>query len=290
MESFSYYRGRMADILEEAMTRYEKRSVSPSVFLGEILSPETSKSKKVLAFLRLVRDVLPGLENSKENLKFFRDLSQIPVDPKNYEFKDSVGEGGECSVFLLESKRSERQSIVMKVYRRTDENSDELVRRGNKLRTEYLQIKEWYKDLPDLVPEETMIVAKDVRKTPFTPRSPALVIFQKFFGGELRDLFSGFNPGELESIMQEDPEFAAKLRLFAEISLQHEQETGELVDTFGDKNICITKQGGKHRLIILDPHVIHSSRSGDKAYLDKVRKHLSFLSELRGAEEVGKQI
>ena len=282
MESFSYYRNRAANILEEAMTRYEKRSENPSVLLEQILASENAKSLKVLALLRLIRDVLPGCKNSKENLKLFRDLSDLPINPEVYEFQDLVGSGYESNVYLLESKNAEQKSLVMKVYQRLSGNVDSLIRRGRELNQEYSQIREWYKDIPDLVPTEAMIVARDVKISPIIPRENTLVIFQKFFGGKLKDLFRGFKPGELEKIIREDPVFAERLKLFAKISVQHEQETGEVVDTLGNNNVCVVRQGEKYSLIILDPHIIHSTRSTNEPNLEQIKKHLYFLSQLMG--------
>ena len=104
-------------------------------------------------------------ERFQKNLKYFRDIAELPINPESFDFKDKIGSGGECNAYLLESREPEkRESVVLKVSHFKQGDPRSLAAQAADYRTEFERVKNIYKDIPDVVPGEAWLVARNVRK------------------------------------------------------------------------------------------------------------------------------
>lgn len=287
MKNFEYYYEQLGQAAEEAFTRPDPESTGLTELLSVAANSKESKYKRAVALLSLIRNLLPLTENSKKNLEIFRNIDELPISSQAYNFKDKIGSGGENNVYLLESREPEkRASIVLKINHLLHGDADKLAEEAKIYKQEYERVKDIYKDVPGVVPEETFMIARDVRKFLSKKGRPAIVAMQKFFGTEVHDLFNEISYEELKRLMAREPEFADTLKKFAFDSLRHEEKTGEVIDFLGPKNLSVVKIGQTHRLVLLDPHVFYSTHSGNKEIDERLHKDLEYLKVLTQETEV----
>jgi hypothetical protein len=201
----------------------------------------------------------------------------LPIDPSLYEFdEERLGGGYECNVFRLISLDPERPSLVIKIDHIITHDTDRLLERAKQLRSEYEEKREWYRELPGLIPDESQFIAKSPRGG-----KPALFTVQEFLGGrgDIRDLFRGIDREELLGILRGDDQLRERFHRFAEITLEHAREHDEMIDTLGDKNLVLADRGDRTELIFLDPHG-SKHPSSDTRDADRIQADLRYLSDL----------
>ena len=157
--------------------------------------------------------------------------------------------------------------VVLKVSHCKHGDPRSLAAQAADYRKEFERVKNIYKDIPDVVPGEAWLVARNVRK---------------FFGTGIRDLFTDISFEELKQLIAKEPGFADTIKKFTADSLNHEAQTGEVVDFLGPKNLSVDRTEDSHRLILLDPHAIQSTHSSDQERNERLRKDLEYLKTVTG--------
>lgn len=246
----------------------------------KLVDSEVGKYDRVKALFGVVRDAVPDAVFKKLTFGHYEYRpDELAVDPQQYEFEaKKLDGGGECSVYRLISKRPDRPSLVIKIDRTTRQNVDVLVERGKQIRTEYEEKKEWYRDLPDLIPEEMQFIGK-------SPRGGRIALFtiQEYLGSanEIHDLFHDYTPEQLVALAAGHPDLRRALLTFAHITLERAVTRDEMVDTLGRKNVAIVDRPGGPHLMLLDAHVVHHPAHPTYPGQDeRIAEHLTFLREL----------
>lgn len=183
--------------------------------------------------------------------------------------------GGESKVYHLSAKDSKEPSWILKYYRKRKGSADELVEQGRIIRDEYEKIKKWYGVLPEIVPEEHMMIAEDPKS-----QEAMLVIVRKFIAEEIIDIFHDISEYQFIKLLENDHRLRDDFQKFCQITFLHEEETHEVIDLLGNKNISLLKQGKKHKLIILDPHIIYSTEKSIEHKKVRLKRCLNYLEEV----------
>lgn len=229
--------------------------------LWETVEKAPSKAaEKSAAFAKFLRALLPAtiLEMLYDKEKFFA------VDPEKYQFKKRrIGAKSESYVYELVSLDPQLPSLVLKVDRREKSRSvDALLQRGKELRSDYERVKKWYREIPDILPEEMQYIGND----PVSGKN-ALFTLQEYFGGKgvLYDIGS-MEPEDLTETLRENPKLLATVEKFVQITEQVYRRENRSLDFMGDHNISLQDTDEEPRLIILDPHDLHSGTLDHPAF------------------------
>jgi len=203
--------------------------------------------------------------------KFIYDLDKLPFNPERYKFREKIGEGGGCNVYLLESVTSNQASIALKLDNGPFKDAHQAHEHARELNQNYLKAREIYRKIPDLIPNELNLLMANPKGS-----GPAVVTLQNFFGYNLRDFFSTPD-SDIQSIIRDDENFARRASEFSKITLAHLSKTGEIIDLLGPNNLSIVDHNQKVNLILLDSHLFYKVDEVDeqrKAGIDKYTKKL----------------
>ncbi|MFA9262794.1 MAG: hypothetical protein ACEQSB_05630 [Undibacterium sp.] len=246
---------------------------------------DTNKGKfiRTQALFGILRDAIPDEVFNRLTLGHYQyKPDELAIDPKRYAFEaKKLDNGGECNVYRLISQDPEYPTLVIKIDKTTRQNVDVLVERGKMVRKEYEEKKEWYRDLPELIPEELQFIGK-------SPRGGRIALFtlQEYFGtaDQIHDLFHGYTEAELVALLGSDPKLAESFRIFAKATLDRAEVQDEMIDTLGNKNIAIVDRPEGRRLILLDAHVVHHPKHpGSPEDGERIQVHLDFLRRVLAA-------
>ncbi|MFZ1626460.1 MAG: hypothetical protein WAT81_01485 [Candidatus Moraniibacteriota bacterium] len=251
-----------------------------------LLDNRQGKFVRAQALFSVLRDAIPDPLFKKLTGGHYEYKGDVlPIDPALYRFEaEKVGNGAECNVYKLISLDPERPTLVIKIDIDVRRSVDVLVARGKQIRDEYEEKKEWYRELPDLIPEEMQFISK-------SPRGGrnALFTIQEYFGtaDQIHDLFRGQTKTELIALLKRDPELRVQFQTFARITLERAADQDEVIDTLGDKNVVLVDQpDGHQQLRLLDPHVVKYPKRPVNANEEKlILADLDFLREVSAALE-----
>lgn len=272
---FRQYRVREAaqegfsDEGEEDKTRFD--------FLSGALKVQ-SKSERTRNFFKLLKSFVPEKFRPSQNTlnEFFYDSSQLPFDTENYDFSEtSIARGAQAKLYLLESKDVTKKSIALKVYKPLREKVD-VEEHAKILRGEVEKAKTIYSSMPELVPDEHYLIMED----PFMKGSKAVALIEEFYGKDIQDFFA-YDTEKLKKEVSQDPELKKFILQFIEITLKHLDETGELVDIIGDKNLVLAKTDKGRSMRLLDPHNFHSLHTDDPIMKASLERRVESLKEFK---------
>jgi len=250
----------------------------------KIFNEEGGQFARVQAFFSVLRDVVPDPVFKKLTAGHYEYHGEnIPIDPQLYEFEEKkVGNGAECNVYKLISLDPKRPTLVIKIDNGVRRDVNTLVERGKKIKSEYEEKREWYQEIPDLIPEEMQFIGK-------SPRGGrnALFTIQEYFGSadQIHDLFRGYSKAELINILKGDEELGKVFISFARITLERAEKFDQMVDSLGDRNVVLIEQSdGSKALRFLDPHIVkHPKRPESQAEGPLLQADLAFLREVSEA-------
>lgn len=212
--------------------------------------PKVKDFDRIVAFYKLLGKVFPGMLDPER----MYDSRNLPFDPKRFKFNNLLGMGGESKVYHLEAKDSAEPSWILKYYRKRKGSVDELVEQGKEIREEYERIKKWYSIIPGIVPEEHMMIAEDPKS-----QEAMLVIVREFVADEILDIFADISEQKLIKLLESNHKLRDDFQKFCQITFFHEEETHEVIDLLGNKNVSLLRRGNEYKLVILDPHIIYST-------------------------------
>ena len=191
-------------------------------------------------------------------------------------FKGKIGQGTPRIVYLLESQDPSVKSMVIKVIKTPGED---LQKKAVQEKEEIVAIKEIYPDIPDLIPDEHMIITSH----PLDKDKAAVVAVQRFIGKNLRDFFNSVSKDEFLEMLNNDDVLKREFISFAEKTLGHEKEKHEVVDIVGPNNFVVLDENGKKRLRFIDPHWMHRTdraEPGKEHVLAKIKERLSYMESI----------
>ncbi|NTW22893.1 hypothetical protein HGA34_05150 [Candidatus Falkowbacteria bacterium] len=267
MQSFEHYQKQFSRATETAFVDEQVKNRKMTEHLSTIFGAEESKFDRTVAMLSIMRTLVPV------NLKYDYKTEHLPINPERYEFKEgTIGRGGENDVYLLESKVDGAPSMVLKMNHMDGGNVDQLVARAVEIKKEYEQVKERFKELPDLVPEEFSLIMESPRNG-----KPAIATIQQYYGTEIRDIFKLMMRENLPKLLEKNPRLKAEMVNFIRITEAMAAETGNMVDLLGNRNLSIVKAGDEERLLLLDPHLISHPERNQEEVKARQRKRLDYL-------------
>jgi len=261
LENFDYYKNKTRDLIEESiilntrpLDQIETNKLDAFFNL--------TKSEKLLEILFLIKSILPKDFLKKLNCQEkIYDSSELPFDPKRFNFEGLKSCGGAVRVYLLKSLENELPSYALKIFRdsyikRFFKNSDEAAKL---FKEELEEIKKWYSDdLRNIFLPEYIIKLK----SPLNKKE-SLAILQPYQTGEIIDIFEEIKKEDLIKLLKEDFDFQKTFLSFINQTINHVETTEEILDFLGNKNLSIiVNQESKPKLIVLDPH--HVFKTSDK--------------------------
>ncbi len=307
MKKFKELGNRIYDRFEQ-VANSDRRPLEKGYSLWQFL--RLCKGEMLLQILFHIKDRFPKDFLSQDDIRNrFYHLGNLPFDPNKYRFGVLLGRGISSVVYLLESQSDTQKSLVIKIL------SDEYIREefGNDpeealvfLRNEIATVKFWYgpelehiflpeyylqtqnprKKLPEFIAtfRKKQNSAKNKPQRQQEKMRRSAVILQPFEGDQLRDLLTEIDDKEFCSIAQKDPKFKQDVLLFIQKTFDHEKTHQETIDLIGRLNVAVAtgsdKSKPEYRLIILDPHMIHSTVGDDKSVLN-TKKCLRRLNEIQ---------
>lgn len=246
----------------------------------KLLDTNTTPFERVKSLFAIMRDVVPDPVFEKlTSGRYHHDTSGLPFDPAQYEFDSrKVGSGSECNVYRLISLDPTAPSLVIKIDNGVRRDVGVLIERGKELRSEHAEMREWYRELPEFIPDELQFIAK----SPTGGRN-ALFTVQQFLGtkDQIHDLIRGQSQETLIELLRQDAKARADFLVFASVTLEKAEVDGETIDTLGDRNIVIIDQAdGSKALRYLDPHGKYRLSEVSKHRRALLRADLDFLREV----------
>ncbi len=274
MEKLNFYKKRIEAAIDEGIVDYKKEGRFKELVEKVIYGPH--RYPRLVAALSLVNELMPEALSRQLAKKLDRkDFSQLPFNPEKLEFKEKIGAGYVSKVYLLEAKADSLPSYVLKLDFNKPGDANDLHKFVKQNQEDYERIKDYYRDLPDLIPEEESLLL-----TGRKDRKPVVATVQKFIGTNLKDVFNDYTPEELRTVMANNPALHKDLAHFTELSLAWRVERSEAVDLVGEKNLVVAEQDGRLVLKFLDPHLISSLASDDRERNKDLEKALSYLENI----------
>ncbi|MCA9364663.1 MAG: hypothetical protein KC736_02110 [Candidatus Moranbacteria bacterium] len=173
---------------------------------------------------------------------------KLPFDPEKMSFRQRVGRGVSVEVFLLESQDKNIPSYALKVNHAEKGGVDKLTQYAAKQKKEHEEMVHWYKDVPNIIPEEFFFVGSNPRDS-----KPAVMSVQTFVSGKMRDIFS-YGEAELLEVLRGDERLKKQFCAFVERTKALRDEKGKMIDVIGEENVSIIENNDKKQLIFLDPY------------------------------------
>ncbi len=264
---------KIRDVLEVAYLD-TPRDVKWSDQLNILTSSSARKRDKCIAMLKIVRSLSPRpvTDVIEESMKYRPNLLPFPMS--DYAFKGKVGSGGVNNVFLLESKTPDKHSWVIKVP--IHGNKKEPLEMASKDRSEYLEIKQYFASIPDLIQDEHGIVIHGPRDG-----KPTQAVLQKYHCNDFKDIFRSIDKDSLSQLINSDVVFAEQLMKFVDIIENHPELYERQLDVEGMNNLCVVNTQLGPRLLLLDPHYRSSAKiepEKKKVIEDRIAYLKSFLT------------
>lgn len=267
MRSLEHYQKQFSRATETAFVDEQIKNRKATEHLATLFGEAESKFDRTVAMLSLVRNLLPF------EPKYKYETEHLPINPEMYEFKEgTIGRGGENDVYLLESKVEGAPSMVLKMNHMDNGSTDQLVARAKEIKDEYEKVKEWFKEMSDLVPEELSLIMESPRNG-----KPGIATLQKYYGKDIRDIFRVMMRENLPKLLEKNPRLKAEMFNFIRITDAKAAETGEMVDLLGPRNLSIVKVGDEERLLLLDPHLISHPERNQEDVKARQKKRLDYL-------------
>jgi hypothetical protein len=274
--NLDHYREQIWKGLESGAVDY-KIGDSTKTDLLKIIFTDPSETAKLAAAVSLIRESIPLLPTESDRFeKYFKDYSKLPFNTSTLEFKGKISSGSQSDVYLLESKDRKLPSYALKLLTVGLKGStvNEL---AQDLKAEYESTKNVFKDVPEVLPKEMVLILDNPS---IHARNEATVgIVERFYGEDLRDFFTGLSHEELLNIVKSDPRFRDVLARFTAVSVNHERETGEIMDLTGLNNLSIVKRDNNYELIFLDPHTAYPQDEHDNRG-ERLKKLLAYMEEV----------
>ncbi|MBU0535181.1 hypothetical protein KKC62_03350 [Patescibacteria group bacterium] len=261
---------KLKDTTEGIFILGDVQTKSLTQILKESVEDKQLHRREILSFgLSLIYN---GLPNSTKKILQEQALEKTPLDiPKINEYRvmERLGSGGMNIVYFFSPHEGKSFSVGLK--RRGFDTEKEAGKFAKAQKTEYEYFRDMYKDVPNLIPEENQVLYRNYKN------EISLMFVRKYVPEPLRDFFK-IPREELENIIISNREFRDQLLKFATISLENSDTIlNEELDILGDKNLAVTGEKGKEKLILLDPHTILAKKPEIRS---RIENRLNQLKEM----------
>ena len=284
MLGFEHYGKRILRGADLAFTDPREKLKAPAESLYKIVDPKGKTYKRAEAFFGLVRQSFPESFWEKHGIQeYFRDYSELPIDEQKYRLSHRVGSGNQCDCFLLESlhqPEGEDRSLVLKAFQNGGNSVSELKKKGAQVKQDYEILREWYKEMPDLIPDQWPVI---MGKFQIPHGHPMLAVVQKFLGNRIQDVASGFTDEAWSKVCNENPALREELKKFYEITQHDVDQYGKVPDLLGQDNLAVAWRQDTPRLVFLDPDGIDRIADMESKTVKKVNDRLDLLRRRSGS-------
>ncbi len=281
IKNFSFYKHRIKLALEEGIVERNSPEKA-SKLIKEILNKKNGRYKKLVACVQLIKQALPtALSESLVKKLDQKDFSHLPFNPKKIILKDKIGAGYVSKVYLLESQTENQTSFVIKLdfcHYGDTEKLQQIAKQNNQ---DYEFVRQYYQDLPDLVPSELSFITT-VQKN----KQPIIATIQAFIGSDIRDVFNDFSHLELVKLLKKDNDLQQDFIKFVDLTLNLAEKQQKVIDLLGEKNLVIVENQGKYYLKFLDPHLISSLIKSTTERSQRLQEAISYLKNIKEEVEV----
>lgn len=279
MKETQYYKNEFVRGMDLAFTDgRELVAKNPLKSIYKIIEPGSHTFLRTQALFELIRKAIPeqvweraGSEN------FFRDYSAFPIDPNKYSISHRVGSGAQCDCFLLENKEDaekEAKSLVLKVFQKSGLTLAELEKKAQQVKGDYSTLKQWYMDMPGLIPEQSQVIMTRFQKP---HNKPMLVVLQQFLGNRVQDVALDFTDEVWKGVCKKHPVLSTQLQQFTDITEDNAKNYGKVPDLLGRNNLSVAWLSGKPNLFFLDPDGIDEFKHMTPKVLRKVTDRMALL-------------
>ncbi len=243
-----------------------------------LADPDAGNFFRTQAIFAIIRNFMPDAVFEKlTGRQYAYQHDVLPIDPGKYVFDEKViGGGAECNVYRLNSLDPVLPSLVIKIDQCITRSTDTLLDRARVVRAEYEEKKEWYRELPTLIPDEYHYIGRSPRGG-----KKALFTIQEFLGStdEMADIFRGVSREELLRVLRMNSRLATDFRKFVEITAWHAREKNEMIDTIGERNLALVEGRSDIWMILLDPHLTKHPFADTKES-KKIQADLEYLESI----------
>lgn len=270
MTSLEHFSDQIFRVVEQGFLG--DKTLSPGELMSILMDSNASKSLKLTSILTFARSVLP--KSLREKLKStLYDPTNLPVVAESYEFKGTMGAGGQNDVYLLESSNPELPSFVLKVSIREGSNQA-LTAQAHQFQKEARSVAERYSTVPGLISQEHYFITK----SPKVNQGNVIGAVQGFLGRDLKDIFNEVSRQELTELLK-NSEFREQFVKFSQITIDTWEREDRVIDIMGKENVSIMEMpDGSVRLIVIDPHDINLRQ--EPGALPEVNRRIDYLQEL----------
>jgi hypothetical protein len=277
-EKTAVYRRRFRRAIEQVFIDEKDQAVDLSESVSNLLSPGNSRYKRTVAALRIISDFAPQMPMKKLRERYSYKQDSMPFSLKDYTLKEKIGFGGMNDVFLLQARKKDVPSYVLKIsLGESGERLEKLLSTAKEQKEDYERIATAYKDVPDVILKEYYLVMHGP-----SMRQPVAVSIQPFVGENLRDIFVDFEKDELQDLLQKNKPLHEQLDGFVKATRADNSLVENELDVLGRNNLAIVGGKGEERLLMLDPH-FRSSRSRSPHYRNQIEERIRYLEELTKA-------
>lgn len=284
MKSFEQYKND-AKYAAEAAVMIEQPEPSVKEVFAILADKEKGSYDKFKALFQMIGGALPGFADAYR--RHIYDPRELPFDPEELSFKGKVGSGWDRGVYVLKPREKGKQTWVIKVRYPWDKDPRTPMQRAKDERAEYQLMKEWYKELPDLIPTEHPLIIESPRKGD----GAASAVLQKFLGTKMRDIFEEVPKEELRELIKKDKKLRHDFKTFSRVTVDRAEETGETIDLDNRRNIVLVENEGEEKLTFIDPHDVFSIIEGNKGYKPELKGKLEErLRYLKEVEEICEEL
>ena len=204
------------------------------------------------------------------------NTTQMPFKPEDYSLNEKIGYGGANNVYLLQSNKKSKESFVLKTNNISGGVDDRNTMLGiaKEQKSEYERIRSVYGAIEGLIPQEFYTILQGPRNS-----EPVVAMIQPFISGNIRDIFQDFEPEELKSLLRRNKTLMKQVKGFVKATKSDPELINSELDLLGENNLSIVGEGGKERLLFLDPHFrIAEFRSPQ--IQRKIEERFDYLSQL----------
>jgi len=276
MNKFNHYKSLTVKAVREGIEDHKKGEKKPHE-IGKEIFEENKRYKKVVSAVDMVMELMPeAIFKKLKKALTDKDYSELPFDLEKYNFKKKIGKGFISKVHLLESKKSDEPSYVLKIDFYNEGSVKNLHKIAMVQQVEYEKIKENFKAIIGLIPKEQTLITTDKKN-----KTPVIATLQEFVGRDLRDIFVDIEKDELIKLLNDNEKLREEFLEFERIASSMAKNEHEVVDLLGEKNLSIVQVDDEPHLRFIDPHDLSSTVSDNKRRDIEFQSALEYLSEIR---------
>lgn len=204
-----------------------------------------TKKLIVRAGLSAIYSILP--QKTKENL-LKRPFDNSPIkfdDNQNGLSPEKIGSGSTNVVYLL---KDGEKYYALSIYKYVFNDTSSAIQYAKRQESEYKFYREMYREIPDLILDESYIVYKRYDKI------SSVMFMREFIDGPIRDVFS-IGRKELDNVLDANVDLEHQFNVFVKITMKNVDYIENVqLDILGQRNLSIAGPAGQERLVLMDPH------------------------------------